>query len=207
MRTNLGMLALSKQLFIYIVISFVASGCAMLQTKPEQTNTRPPKVGPTLSSSPLTTASEIDKKFAQAALKQMGFNVGYVDGIWGPRSAKAIRLFEQTYRLPSANGHLSELNLAKLSEFSTVRREQIVTNNTKKKRKQGLAKKINKNVPLNKAPQLVITDRDYSILTKPNPYSEVVTQITAGSGIYVIAFQDGWYKVESLNRQTGYIKE
>ena len=176
-----------------------------------------------LSALPLEDVTEIDIKFAQSALKELGFAVVHIDGIWGPRSSNAIRDFEKAFFLESANGKLSELNLTRLAEMTTIKREQILseisknksratsntvnqtTNDTVKTSK--IADKLDPNTPLSEAPQLIITDETYAILAKPNPFSQVLTRLPAGEGLYIINLQQGWYQVESLGRTKGYIQE
>lgn len=199
-----------KSIIIGLMISLSLSACTLLEPTPEPVVASPPPppppVKPELSSEPLVDASEVEKRFAQAALKKLGFNVGLVDGIWGPRSATAIRQFELAYQLDTANGHLSELNLTRLKEATNIQQEEIELSVTNA-RKTGIQAKLDTQIPLSESPQLIITDQAYTILAKPNPYSEIATQLAEGAGLYVINLQDGWYQVESLDRVRGYIKE
>ena len=55
------------------------------------------------------------------------------------------------------------------------------------------------------SPQLIVTEADFILFLKPNPYSSQVTNIKAGDGIYILSFQDGWYEVETLDNQHGFI--
>ena len=147
-----------------------------------------------------------DIRFAQTALKKLNYAVGQIDGIWGPKSARAIRQFEQDNSLVSANGHLSELNLRTLSQLSKTSRIQKSTP-TQAARSRGIVSKLDRSIPLSQAPQLIIVDRSYSLLAKPNPYSEPLLVVSPGSGIYVVSVQDGWYEVVVENQIRGYIKD
>jgi hypothetical protein len=69
-----------------------------------------------------------------------------------------------------------------------------------------IAQLLNKKIPLSKCAQLIIVERQYQVLSKPNPYSSNLHKLTPGTAIYIIAKQDGWYKIESLERQKGYVK-
>lgn len=160
------------------------------------------------SATPLARASQVDAKFAQQALTSLGYKLGLVDGIWGPRSAKAIRQFEEEQELTSADGLLSELNLYMLEKISSIKRDdfQPKTIVNKRKKPTGIAEKLDPNAPLTEGPQLVFTERAYRMLAKPNPYSEQLALLPSGTGIYIISLQEGWYRVESEAKQLGYIK-
>jgi peptidoglycan hydrolase-like protein with peptidoglycan-binding domain len=148
--------------------------------------------------------SEGDVRFAQTALDQLGYKLGEVDGFWGERSEIAMRAFEKSRNLKSANGALSELNLYALSKATKVARSEIESSI---RNAHSLAAKIDPKVPLSTSPQLIIVDQTYSVLAKANPYSEVITTLQPGTGIYVIAVQNGWFEIESLSRQKGFIRE
>ena len=192
-----------------IIIAAVAlAGCdAMLMRKPqEEVAPAPPppppkKIEP--SAAPIL-ATDADVVFAQAALKELGYRVGAVDGLWGPRSANAIRQFENDHTLTSADGRLSELNLSVLDKLS--QHDRATFKLEPKKRPKGISAQLDKSVPLKAAPQLIITERTYSVLAKANPYSRVVTTLPAGTGIYVISLQQGWYEIESVDRLRGFIR-
>jgi len=160
------------------------------------------------SAKPLKVVSVRDVRYAQTALTQLGYNLGAVDGMWGPRSAKAIIAFEKTQKIASAGGKLSELNLYALSKTTKVLRSAIEgKKKTVSKKNKGLDDKLDKATPLSSAPQLIILDHPYPVLSKANPYSEIVTTLRAGAGVYVIARQGEWYEIESLERERGFIKE
>jgi len=188
-----------------LMIAILVSACTVTP-QPIVDNTPPPPPKPVLSSKPIDRVSEVDIKYAQSALNQLGYKLGAVDGIWGPRSARAIREFELANNIQTAGGRLSELNLTKLSQATSITRQQILSQEQAEK-KQGITAKLDKNIPFSQAPQLIITDKPYSLLAKANPYSEVVAQLEPGTGIYVIGLQEGWYEIESLTRQRGFIRE
>jgi len=150
-------------------------------------------------------------RFAQTALKSLGYGVGQVDGLWGPRSATAIRKFEREQKIKSAGGHVSELNLQRLEEVSGIAKisfEQAAKKPQKepgKEVEEGIAAKLDKSVPLTQSPQLIIVDREYRVFAKPNPYSATLTNLAPGTGIYVVSLQEGWYEIESINRLKGYV--
>ena len=170
---------------------------------PEPTPPPPPKVIVLPSSAPIARAAKSDILFAQAALNELDYAVGEVDGIWGPRSARAIRNFEKMHRLHSANGRLSKLNLYMLEKSSKLKRGNIISKTDTRK---GIRAKLDSSVPLGNGPQLVIIDQPYSVLAKPNPFSEQLIELPVGTGVYIIRLQEGWYEVESENRLHGYIK-
>jgi len=174
----------------------------VIEAPTQQTAPRP--VEPEFSSEAIVPAPLDDVRFAQHALNQLGFKVGLVDGLWGPRSAKQIRLFESQNQLLSANGHLSELNLHFLALKSGINRENF--NKKPEEQPLGINAKLDPKVPLKQGPQLIIVDKEYSVYSKPNPYSSVILKLAAGTGIYVISKQDGYFEVESINRRKGFIK-
>jgi len=164
---------------------------------------------PTYSAEAIIPAAIPDIRFAQEALNKIGFNVGKADGFWGPRSAKGIRAFEAANSLTTANGHLSELNLHNLEVASGLFRKDF--SQAKKLNPQsatliGISAKLNKQAPLSSGPQLIIVDQEYTVLSKPNPYSSKLLTLAPGTGIYVISKQDGYFEIESINRKRGYIK-
>ncbi|MBL4673469.1 MAG: peptidoglycan-binding protein [Arenicella sp.] len=154
--------------------------------------------------SPIVPATTLEVRFAQEALNTIGFKVGAVDGLWGPRSANAIRAFESQNKLTSANGHLSELNLHTLEIASGLSRQNY--GNVPIKAPLGILAKLDKHVPLSAGPQLIIVDHEYKVLSKPNPYSSELLRLAPGTGIYVISKQDGYFEVESINRKRGYVR-
>jgi hypothetical protein len=112
----------------------------------------------------------------------------------GPRSAQAIRQFEASYNLTSAGGHQSELNLRGLEKVSKLPRDGKATQITL--REYPLSARVDASQLREGAPQLVIIERTRSLLAKPNPYSEVISELPSGTGIYVISLTEGWYEVE-----------
>ena len=186
----------------------------------------PPKAVPVKpkSAAPIIRAPKETIMLAQAALTKLGYKIGGVDGLWGPRSAKAIREFEAQQKIWSANGHISELNLdflRRLSGIDTVepeikskqkRRSSAVakttdlTANVATTEESGITAKLNQQATLEEGPQLIIVDREYNVFSKPNPYSATLTKLRAGTGIYILARESDWYEIESLDRLKGYVK-
>ena len=148
--------------------------------------------------------SRADRLFAQTALNKLGYQVGRVDGIWGPKSARAIRNFENLNNLQSANGHLSELNLNTLESVSSLKRSDELQARLPKP--NSLSAQIDQQVPIEDAPQLIILKQAYSVFSKPNPYSEIIASAPIGSGVYVVSLQNGWYGVEIKSNVRGFIK-
>ena len=184
---------------------------------PEITSPAPPQ----LSAQPLIPPVKNDVFFAQAALKKLGYKIGQIDGLWGPRSAQAIRTFENDQDLITADGRLSELNLTKLANLSGIKRSTIFiqestsvaqpSQDVKTKFEIGakLAQQQNQQAsPPNSAPQLIIVDKPFKVLTKPNPYSSQLTILAPGTGIYILSQRDdNWYEIESINRLKGFIQD
>lgn len=164
------------------------------------------------SAKPIIRAKTIDVRFAQEALSAIGYKIGPVDGLWGPRSAAAIRQFESKQAILSANGHLSELSLHELAIVSGLTPKS--TNGLpRKKVKQktlspppGVSSKLDSKTPLSAGPQLIIVDHQYEVLSKPNPFSSTLFVLAPGTGIYVISKQGDYFEVESINRKRGYIR-
>ena len=205
---------LTVKVIMAIVCMVFTSSCAEKQVQPlPEPEIISAPVEPSLSPLPLEELTKVDYKFAQAALDQLGYDVVYIDGIWGPKSATAIKQFENDNQLISANGLLSELNLTRLSEATTVNRNdfEVTAQSTQPTQttfdERGIATKLDPNIPLSQSPQLIITDLSYAVLAKPNPYSETVAQLPQGTGLYIIGLQEGWYEVETLERTRGYIQE
>lgn len=161
-------------------------------------------VKPVYSAEPIIPAQTVDVRFAQEALNKIGYKVGSVDGLWGPRSASAIRAFELNQAITSANGHLSELNLHELESISGISRANYgklrITSPV------GIGAKLDPKIALSVGPQLIIVDREYTVFSKPNPFSSELLTLAPGTGIYVISKQDGYFEIESINRKRGYIK-
>ncbi len=186
------------------------SACIPSKKKPE---IEEPKPAPSsvqalqYSSEKIVNASKKDVRFAQTALLKLGFRIGAVDGLWGPRSAKAIRQFEIQNDISTANGHLSELNLKWLERMTLLSRINFEDKINQKNaaRKTGISSQLKEAAPLSQGPQLIIVDRAYTVLTKPNPYSSTIARLEPGTGIYVINQQDGWFEVESTDRKRGFL--
>ena len=179
--------------------------------KPVEEAPPPPVVEPVVeepqfSSEPIVKAPKDLVRYAQTVLSKLGYRIGGVDGLWGPRSARAIRAFEAQQQIDSADGHISELNLHHLSEVSGYSQADFVEDAKKVKKPAGITAKLNKNVRLESGPQLIIVEREYKVFSKPNPYSATLAKIKPGTGIYVVARESGWYKIESLNRLRGYVR-
>lgn len=197
-----------RALFSLIVLAALTlASCDNLEKKTiadpvQKPQEQPHKAMP--SALALQKVSERDIRFAQTALSQLGYRLGVVDGFWGDRSEKAMQEFEVSRKLESAGGALSELNLYALSKATKVRISEIESSI---KKSRGLAAKLDASVPLSEAPQLIIVDQPYPVLAKANPYSETLTTLQPGTGIYVISIQDGWFEIESVSRYKGYIRE
>ena len=204
----------SKNIFVtclvcILLMSTSLSGCGLLgliqkSTAPVSQVPEPVVVTPKPIVIERPSAKEI--RFAQTALSSLGYKLGAIDGMWGPRSARAMQKFEADNGLASVNGRLSDLNLNQLKKFSDVIQNPIKDVASAKK-VHNISSKIDGDVPLASAPQLVFVDRAYSLLSKPNPFSEPLTIIRANTGIYIIDVQDGWYEVETGNQQRGFIKD
>jgi len=179
------------------------------------------------TATPIISPKKSDIIFAQTSLKALGYPVGKVDGAWGKRSASAMQLFEKNQNIQSANGKLSNLNLAKLqnthiplkaktrSQPKVVKsslqnqpqlldQKEVVNN---EETQSNIANKLSSTAPNRHSPELIIVDQGYSVLVKPNPYSARVTEIEAGTGVYILSHQSDWYEVETLNNQHGYIRD
>lgn len=191
--------------FVALIIIILISACTPVVQ--EAIVVDPPvneePIEPSHSPDPIVPAEFVDVRYAQQALKEIGYKVA-VDGLWGPRSAAAIRAFEADQSLQSANGHLSELNLYHLERLSGISRASFgkitISSPT------GINAKLDKKIALKAAPQLIIVDHEYTVYSKPNPYSSKLFTLVAGTGIYVISKQDDYFEIESINRKRGFIK-
>ncbi len=195
-----------RPLMITLLVLLI-SACEPIKKEPEIEPLEPipqEPEKPAFSSEAIIPAKPDDIKYAQHALNELGFKVGVVDGLWGPRSADGIRRFEAQHDLISANGHLSLLNLHFLEQKSGVSRSNF--GKAPLKEPLGVTAKLDPTTPLREGPQLIIVDKNYQVLSKPNPYSSVVLRLAPGTGIYVIAKQDGYFEIESINRRKGFIK-
>ena len=186
-----------------IGISILIGACAPVDkdTSPEPEPIALPEQ-PKYSADPIKDIGRNKILFAQTALKKLGYKIGRVDGIWGPRSATAIRDFEKTNELVSADGFLSELNLNSLAEKSGLDPSISIA---KPKVPAGLSAKVNGNLKRT-GPQLIIVENSYKVFVDANPYSKMLFELQPGTGIYVIAKIDDWYEIESINRRKGYIQ-
>jgi len=159
-----------------------------------------------LSADPIKTPSKGQIIFAQLALAKLGYNVGDVDGLWGPRSAREIQTFESTREITSAGGFLSLLNineLKKLSGLDSEAVEQARANNNKSKK--SIKAKLEGNLT-DTGPQLIILENNYDVFSEPNPYSAKIMNLQAGTGVYIVTEDAGWYFIESINRRKGYVQ-
>ena len=92
-----------KTVAILVAIALAAGGAAQAA----------PKQSPDLSdqfASALVTNATVQ---VQQALKRRGFDVGPVDGIWGPTTAEAIRMFQKENGL-RVSGRLDPETVAEL---------------------------------------------------------------------------------------------
>lgn len=194
---------LNSRLLLIPVLLFSFTACVPVeQPAPPPPTVEAPPPPPELSSDALKSATRSQILFAQAALTELGYRIGQIDGLWGPRSANAIRQFESQQEINSANGFLSELSLDRLAKSSgldpaTVKPQPVLP--------KGVTAKL-AGKPLSTGPHLVIIERNYDVFSKPNPYSQKILKLQTGTGIYVISEKDGWYKIESINRKQGYIQ-
>ncbi len=76
------------------------------QWQPKQANTNKP------SSSGLVISRELVRE-AQSLLLQLGYNPGVADGLWGPKTGAAYRLFLEDHKLPIVDV-LTESNLSEM---------------------------------------------------------------------------------------------
>jgi peptidoglycan hydrolase-like protein with peptidoglycan-binding domain len=62
-------------------------------------------------------------RMAQQALNERGYNVGNVDGVWGPGTADAVRRFQQAQDLPDSGAldtqTLSALGVGRYLEITS----------------------------------------------------------------------------------------
>ncbi|MBT8113763.1 MAG: peptidoglycan-binding protein [Arenicella sp.] len=206
---NTSVIKTFKQRIIFAILisGGVVSISACQQLGLKNPPNKPAPVAPSKAEQPSAAPLEMSIRnisFAQTALNELGYQAGDVDGLWGPRSASAIRQFELDHSLASADGGLSELNLHTLEVVSGIDRnslpEQRSTTRT------GIAAKLNPATLRAEVPQLIITERPYPVLIRANPYSEVITTLPPGTGLYILNLQSGWYEVESTDNLRGYIR-
>lgn len=193
---------------LIIAMLLTLSGCELGRKAPPVEAPPPvvePEVKPEIySATPIKAAPRTLIRFAQTALKKLGYSIGRVDGLWGPRSATAIRQFETDRDLWSANGHLSELNLHHLTEESGLSLANF--EREEKPQPKTIASQLRGTASLSKGAQLIIIEREYQVFAKPNPYSAKLARLEPGTGVYVVAKQEGWYQIESINRLQGFVK-
>ena len=195
-----------KQTTLTIIVLFLITACLPKQQAIEPV-IEPPQ--PVYSAEPILQPKKSDILFAQKALNQLGYKVGPADGIWGPRSARGITTFEAALKLTSAGGKLSELNLQKLKELTNTSPDSVnlTSNQQKLKNNRDLASLLREEKPLSEGPVLVFLERPTQIKAKTNPYSATISQLVPGNGLYVLAYKDGWYLVETENRKRGFIQK
>lgn len=194
-----------KTTIIVCLLAFFA-GCLSTPKKaePEPVIETPVVVLP--SANPIIDASRKEIVFAQSALKKMGYRIASIDGIWGPKSAQAMREFEHKNAIQSADGHLSQLNLFHLEKQSGIRIGDVRQPKIKKKKRpSGLAAQVGSQANFSSGPKLVIANRNYKLYLKPNLKTAKPRLITKGTGLFVIDKRDNWYEVEAENKVRGYI--
>ncbi len=187
-------------------VSEIESKAVVIDPAPPPIN-KPKPIAQKPDATPILNPNKSDIVFAQSSLKALGYTIGNVDGVWGKRSIQAIQAFEKNQDITSANGNLSSLNLALLQNTHKPLARRF-TNTVDPTPTKGIASKLTSQEQTSSMPELIIVDKDYSLLAKPNPFSEVVVDIEAGTGVYVVmSLQSGWYEIETLANQHGYIKE
>ena len=187
----------------YIGTLILLSACATIEETPtEPTSAETSSTSPKLSADPIKGAARNQIVFAQTALKTLGYSIGKVDGIWGPRSVTAIKAFENDRNITTANGFLSQWNLDELAKVSKL---DPTISIPLPKRLTGVGAKL-KGKLKETGPQLIIVENDYSVFLEPNPYSKMIFELQSGTGIYVINESENWYEIESINRRKGYIQ-
>ena len=123
-----------KKIFIMVVIAMVSTACSSFKSL-ESTDKGQSEVTialdrtaadkPYLNKSSVEDVrtspndqgtSTVDKKFilqAQRQLKQLGYNPGPVDGLWGTKTKRAVKRFQQDNSLP-ATGDLNHVTMRQL---------------------------------------------------------------------------------------------
>ena len=199
--------SVSKNLpLLSLLAAMLLAGCETSQKEP----TAEPAIviaEPVQNAPHIENVSDKDIRFAQIALKKLSYDIGEVDGIWGEKSAKALQEFEQNVGIKSAGGKISLANLAALKKVTRVRKSDLEPPKPKPVEPIGISSKLTKEPSLAEAPQLILLDKPYPMMEKPNPFSLMVAVLQAGVGVYVISSENGWYEIESLDQQRGYITE
>lgn len=194
---------------LIIVLTSLLGACI---TTPKKTVVEPVKETPKPvvslpSAEPIVAVSRKEVLFAQSALKKLGYRIKSIDGLWGPRSAQAMRNFEQANNVESANGRISQLNLFMLEKKSGIRISDLhQTKKVKKQKPTGLTAQLGTNTDFNSGPKLVIANQNYKLFSQPSTNSSKAKLVTKGTGLFVIGRKKGWYKVESEDKSLGYIQ-
>jgi len=183
-----------------LLLMSIISGCQLTQEKPQEASLVKPPQSEVISAEPILTPTKQDKIFAQTALNQLGYKLGPPDAIWGKRSIKAINAFHADNNMAFTNGKITTLDMNEFETRTQLSYDDFAISTS-------LLNKLDVNIPLSKGPQLIILDKNYPMLAKANPYSELLLNLEAGTGIYIISHQLGWVEVESLSRQRGFIKD
>ena len=129
-----------------------------------------------------------------------------------------MKNFEEQYQVVSAGGKLSEANLYALSQVTDVSQSDLEPRPAKTseeskwevdRESSNIASKLNsQDASLDEAPELILLDKPYPMMEKPNPFSQMVAVLQPGAGVYVISSDSGgWYEIESLDKQRGFIRE
>lgn len=186
-------------LSLLLLVSII-SGCQTAQKESQEVSLVTPPQSEVISAEPILTPTKQDKMFAQTALNQLGYKLGPPDAIWGKRSIKAINAFHADNNMAFTNGKITTLDMSEFETRTQLSYDDFAISTS-------LLNKLDVNIPLSKGPQLIILDKNYPMLAKANPYSELLLNLEAGTGIYIIGHQLGWIEVESLSRQRGFIKD
>jgi len=150
--------------------------------------------------------SKEDIIYVQAALKSLGYSVGFIDGIWGKRTESSLLSFEKANQLASLNGKLSDVNFAALKRKHSPSVDKLIQEQSQPQEKS-IFSQLKSKTPNRKSPELIITEKTYNLMVKDNPYSEVLSQLKSGTGLYVLSLQNGFYEVETLSKEYGFIKK
>lgn len=196
--------SVKKRFILTVILSLFLIGCETTQ-KPKSDLQPPPKVqsiDPKLLE-PISPVSKENAFYIQKALTKLGYQPGVADGIWGPKSSKALAEYQtKNGLLTHKNKGLPSLHvLNKLETQSGLPRSSV-----KKISKAPSLGQIAAQAQNNKQPQLVFLSQQQEMLTKPNPFSKILRRLNKDTGIYLLGIKDGWIHIQTKDLVRGYIK-
>jgi len=144
-------------------------------------------------------------RFVQKQLKLAGYDPGPIDGIFGRRTKKAIRLFQKDNEL-EMTGNINKETLSLLKTINEHKKETM-SNDIHKIRSDNIpeTKKESQKLERPKTKLVrVVGSSEVDVKKNPDIFSEVITRVRPGIMLEMLGKSGEWYKVQT-SKGIGYI--